>query len=56
MDVSAKIQSAVNESRQIAVSYTVTDINGNVLFTSTPGDGHSGRYLHGDHGGPGKLG
>ena len=35
VDVSAKIQSAVNESRTIAVSYTVTDINGNLLFTST---------------------
>ncbi len=36
VDVSATLQSAVNESRQFAVSYTVTDINGNVLFTSTP--------------------
>ena len=26
----------MNESRQVAVSYVVTDVNGNVLFTSTP--------------------
>jgi uncharacterized membrane protein len=33
VDVTAKIESVVNEPRQVSVSYTVTDVNGNVLFT-----------------------
>ena len=33
VDVTAKIESTVNEPRQVSVSYTVTDVNGNVLFT-----------------------
>jgi hypothetical protein len=36
VDVTAKIQSVVNEPRQVAVSYTVTDPGGNLVFTSTP--------------------
>ena len=37
MDVTAKIESAVNEPQQVAVSYNVTDVNGNVLVAaSTP--------------------
>ena len=36
VDVTAKIQSVVNEPKQIAVSYTVTDATNAVLFTSTP--------------------
>ncbi len=35
VDVSAKIQSAVNQATQISASYTVTDATGHVLFTST---------------------
>ena len=33
--VSATLQVAVNESRSLAARYTVTDTNGNVVFTST---------------------
>ncbi len=36
VDVSAQIQTAVNEPTQIQVSYTATDSNGNLLFTSSP--------------------
>jgi hypothetical protein len=36
VDVSAQIQTLVNEPTQIQVSYTVTDPNGNLLFTSAP--------------------
>ena len=36
VDVQTTLESSLNESRQFSVSYTVTDINGNVLFTSTP--------------------
>ena len=37
VDVTAKIESVVNEPQQVAVSYIVTDVNGNVLVpTSTP--------------------
>ena len=35
VDVSAKIQAAVNEPTQVSASYTVTDPNGKILFTST---------------------
>ena len=34
--MTAKIESVVNEPRQIAVSYTITDSTNAVLFTSTP--------------------
>jgi len=33
VDVTAKVQSVVNEPRQVSVSFTVSDFNGNVLFT-----------------------
>ena len=37
VDVTAKIESVVNEPQQVAVSYIVTDVNGNVLVAaSTP--------------------
>ncbi len=36
VDVSAQIQSVVNEPTTVEVSYTVTDSNGVVLFSSTP--------------------
>ncbi len=36
VDVSAKIQTVVNEPKQIQVSYSVADSNGNLLFTSSP--------------------
>ncbi len=36
IDVHATLLSAVNGPRQYSVSYTVTDVNGNLLFTSTP--------------------
>ena len=36
VDISTTLLSAVNVSRTFSVSYTVTDINGNLLFTSTP--------------------
>ena len=35
VDVTAQIESTVNGPRQVSVSYTVTDVNGNVLFTDT---------------------
>ena len=35
VDVTAKIQSVVNEPRTLSVSFTVTDANGNVLYTDT---------------------
>jgi uncharacterized membrane protein len=36
VQVSAKVLNAVNQVQQAQVSYTVTDSNGNVVFTSTP--------------------
>src|SRR5262249_36322148 len=33
VDVTAKVQSVVNSPRVVFVSYTVTDVNGNVVFT-----------------------
>ncbi|MGO9923686.1 MAG: choice-of-anchor Q domain-containing protein, partial [Isosphaeraceae bacterium] len=36
VDVTAQVECVVNEPRQVDVSYTVTDSNGNLLFTSTP--------------------
>jgi uncharacterized membrane protein len=36
VDVQARILNAVNRQQQAEVSYTVTDANGRVLFTSTP--------------------
>ena len=36
LDVSARILNAVNKQQQAEVSYTVTDANNNVIFTSQP--------------------
>ena len=36
VDVKANLESAVDQPRTIALAYTVTDINGKPLFTSTP--------------------
>jgi large repetitive protein len=36
VDVTTEVESVVNEPREVSISYTVTDANGDVLFTSTP--------------------